>query len=116
MRGATGAVTPDHVVFDVNTNAASSMSAAPDAPPYRTAFSAFSPFPRLLKTAAAGVDELLGVRSLDDDLSAGWGGPDLATAITLLGKLTGKELVEFGVEETGLDDSANLGAALSLHC
>ena len=72
--------------------------------------------PELLKTAAVVVGELLGVRSLDDDFSAGWGGPDLATAIALLSEFTGEELVKFGVEETGLDDPANLGATLSLHC
>ena len=72
--------------------------------------------PELLKTAAVVVGELLGVRSLDDDFSAGWGGPNFAAAIALLSEFTGEELVKFGVEEAGLDDSTNLGAALRSHC
>ena len=69
----------------------------------------------LLKAAARVLDELLGVGSLDDDLSTGWGGLDFTATIALGLENTGEEFVKFGVEEAGLNDTANLGAALSFH-
>ena len=70
---------------------------------------------KLLEPAAVVLDELVDRGGLDDDLGTGWGGANLATAIALLSKLTSQELAKFGVEEAGLDDFADLSAALSLH-
>lgn len=57
----------------------------------------------LTDAAALVTKNLLGVGGTDDDLSAGVRDTDLASRVSLLGKLTSEELVELGGENTVSD-------------
>lgn len=67
---------------------------------------------QLTDAATVLTKNLLGVGGSDDNLGLGRGKSDLNTRVSLLGELTGEELVKFSVENTVSDDLSllrNLG-------
>lgn len=63
----------------------------------------------LSDSSAVLTEHLVGVGGSDNNLGLGGGESDLDTGVSLLGELSGEELVELGVEDTVGDDLSLLG-------